>query len=90
MEFIYEYKKNEFGELECCEICCSEAPLCEFDHYNPRKKIETPTVFLCEICSGTLLGSEIQHNNDLSPKALTQALNLLLRKLNDLKIEKIK
>lgn len=87
MEFIYEYKKNESGELEYCETCQFEAPLCEFDNYNPRKTKENPKILLCEICSSTLLGSEIQNQFSVSPLALAQAFNLILRKLHDLKRE---
>lgn len=82
MEFLYKFEKNEHGEIEYCHTCKCEALVCEFDNPDLRKRKDEPKILLCEICSGTHVGSEIRLNHEfLSPLAFAQAMNLLIIKL---------
>ena len=86
MEFIYEFIKNEHGEIEYCHTCKNEAAVCEFDNPDIRERQNQRKVLICEICSGTHVGSEIRLKREsVSPTAFAQALNLILNKVRELR-----
>lgn len=86
MEFEYKFVKTENGDIEYCHTCACEAMVCEFDNPDLRARQEQRKVLLCEICSGTHIGSEIRINQEfISPFAFAQALNLVLNKIKELK-----
>lgn len=82
MEFEYKILKTEDGYIETCDSCGSDAYLCEYENYNMT--LEKPKVLLCEICSSTLLASEIDRGYEsVSPRVFAQVMNLFWNKMRE-------